>query len=39
MAENSVPSIVVTKFVNGMQQLQNILGKFGSFLVTMEHVS
>lgn len=38
MAEHTVSTLVVDKFVSGMEELRDILGKFGSSLLLMEHV-
>lgn len=38
MAEHIVSNLVLNKFMAGMDELQAILGKFGSSLLLMEHV-
>lgn len=39
MAEHSVSNTVINKFVMGMEELKGVLSKFGSSLVSMQHVN
>lgn len=38
MAEHTVSSTVVEKFINGMDEVRDILAKFGTSLLNREHV-
>lgn len=38
IAEHTVPTVMVEKFVKSMEELKEVLSRFGSALVKMEHV-
>lgn len=39
MAEHSISEMVLEKFFKNLEEIQGILGKFGKYLVNIEHVS